>query len=160
MTNDPLAPYQLPDTWTPDHVMNRLVWAFDAFWCLPGKSGPAGYGSCWPAYIHDTADINSQMSNIPGETDVERDERLAEYARWEDARRKIRPDAHQVDLMDEAFQWPLHHLGGESADGIQIVQWAAKTSRGYELDDILISKVYCEAANIAFSLLQKRVVVR
>jgi hypothetical protein len=160
MNCDPLQPYQAPPSWTADHVMMRMTWAFDYLRRFPLKCLPDGYGSGWPEFVRDHADINSQMTNMEGETDDQRDARIAADQRFEYARQKIPLNMYEVSAMDEAFLWPIRYLGGDKAECVQIVRWAYQQSRGMRTTEIDMQAVLREASTIAWHLIQRGVVVR
>lgn len=101
MLDDLLAPYQTPTVWTPDHVMLRMIWAFDTLRRLRTRVGPAGFGRGWPGYVHEYADLLAQ------EESQEAEKRRRKY---ENRDVPLPPTQLDVTLMEEAFQWPLTYL--------------------------------------------------
>lgn len=150
MIDDPLKPYETPDRWTPDHVMMRMVQAFETLARMRVKTGPKGYGSGWPSYVHDWEDLLAQE-----ETEA------AEQARKKYQSRDVilPPDSHSVSMMEEAFIWPVRYLSGAGRKTVFIVEWAMFTSRGSEWGGA-ISMVHMEATSIAMGLAGDRIVVR
>ena len=151
LSGDLPAAYQPPARWTPEHVMHRMIEAFDTLARLPGRSGPGGYGRGWPSYAHEYADILAQ-----------------EEAEAADARRQrtrtrhvtLPPGTFHVSLMEEAFMWPARYLG-QIASRVALVDWARRRSRGREdADKTVIGKVVLESTIVARGLRRDRVLVR
>lgn len=150
MIDDPLQPYQTPPVWTPDHVMHRMLWAFDALRRLRIKTGPGGYGSGWPSYVHEWEDLLAQE-----ETEAAENKRN----RYRERDPVMAPSALDIDMMEEAFGWPFEFLLWDRAPGVLIVEWALFRSRGWNKPTD-INRVQIEAALIAAGLRQKRVIIR
>ncbi len=161
--------YVPPLTWTPEHVLHRMVEACGAMARTLGGAGPKGYGSGWPSYVHTTGDINSQISNMvmtdgTTETDTARDGRLRRDAEIESRRLVIRPSKQEIDLMDEALAWPALYLHADydittRRREVLIVSWAHRVARGKQGSEP-ISQVFDEAAVIAKGLARANVLVR
>lgn len=154
--DDPLRPYEIPREWTPDHVMMRMIWAFETLDRLRVRIGPAGYGSGWPQYVHDWADLLAQEEPVPGETESQAENRR------KGERRPIvlPPSAHDVSMMDEALVWPARYLKVSELRDISIGFWAFLRSRGKTPREGLAMGAYWDAQHIARCLIGDRVAVR
>ena len=151
MLDDLLQPYRLPSEWTPDHVMVRMVQAFETLSRMKMRIGPAGYGSGWPSYVHEWADLVAQ------EEAEEADRRRRKYQSRDIV---LPPDSHSVSLMEEAFQWPVRFLGGDRAKDVTLATWAWERSIGRDDRRRAISMVHLEAMKVALGLKRERVPIR
>lgn len=96
---------ELPLVWTPEHVQERLIEAFETLRGAVGRVSPATYKSNWPAMLREFSDL------VDG--DAMKNERDKFYAG------RGRPSAHQIALMEEALSWPLEHLRGPPASPME-----------------------------------------
>lgn len=152
---DPLKPYVTPNDWTADHVLRRFLWAFEALDRIRMSIGPKGMRSNWPAYIYEFADKVAQEEAPRGSDHSE-----AELMRLNSAsntRVKLPPSGHEIDLMEEVFQWPVQHL--KHIGKPQIVRWAKANAYGLKTR-AEIKLVYEEAGFIVSALRKSRVSVR
>lgn len=158
MLDDPTEPYQTPDFWTADHVMTRMIWAFETLLKTRGRTGPAGFGSGWPSYVYEYEDLLAQESPAPGETMSEAEERR----RGEQRPVRLSPNKYELDTMDESFVWPLRYLGGDNATDVVLCRWAWLQAR--EIDDprslVDVNKAFNEAVTIRDGLLRDKVFIR
>jgi hypothetical protein len=153
---DPLQPYETPLTWTADHVLTRLKWAFETLNRIRVRVGPKGFKSNWPQYVYDFADRVAQEEAPLGAEASE-----AEHARLNSASNTkitLPPSARDIDLMEECFDWPLHHLPKSKKP--QIIGWAWATVNGNTAHRFRIQQVYLEAGQIVSGLRAAKVVVR
>lgn len=122
-----LKPYEAPPQWTADHVMMRMIWAFDTLRRMRMRTGPGGYGQGWPSYVHEYSDLVAQEESL----EAERKRR-----KYQDADPVLPPSQHDVSLMEEAFSWPLAHLdwtpGLSDYSPLYLVSWAWRRSAGRE----------------------------
>lgn len=157
MQHDPLRPYETPSSWTADHVMLRLIWAFDTLRKLRFRTGPGGYGRGWPAYVHEYKDLLAQEQSL----EAERKRR-----KYQDRDPILPPSQHDVSLMEEAFGWPLKYLdwtpGLDGPRAIELMSWAWRRSTGRESSHRhgVIDLVQDEATRIAVALHRAGVPVR
>lgn len=151
MIDDPLAVYEPPDHWTPDHVLWRFTQAYETLARIRQPVGPSGAKAAWPGYHNDWNDELDRISLMGDETVEERDSRLS-TATWDDWERNSPPDAHEVTLMDECFLWPGKYLVGIAEDRIAITRWAEKRAKGSAGGDVGIALVTAEAAIISRGL--------
>lgn len=154
--DDPLKPYETPLSWTPDHVMTRMVWAFETLDRVRAKVGPTGYGSGWPRYVHEWSDLLAQEEPVPGETVSQGEERR----RGERRPITLPPSSHEVSLMDEALAWPARYLKVERGDDMCLGTWAFRRSRGGRTGEGLAMGAYWDATTVARGLARDRVAVR
>jgi hypothetical protein len=89
----------LPDCWTWEHVVRRLIDAHKTLAKLPRPRGPREPGNNWLEYQHTEADINGRLHGI-SET-----ERLAIYAERNDAMSRQPPTSREIAEMETAFAW-------------------------------------------------------
>ena len=154
---DPLKPYVVPDIWTADHVLTRMKWAFETLDRMSIRVMPKGFKSNWPAYVYEFADKVSQE-----EAPLGADKSEAENMRLNSAsntRIKLPPSGREIDLMEEAFQWPVHHLANYRRP--QIALWArAITQDRPPPSRVNIESVYVEAGQIVAGLRLEKVPVR
>jgi hypothetical protein len=65
------------------------------------RRGPQAFGSDWPAYIHDWADLLAQQ---------EADEADKDRAHREQNRTRLRPSSIEIARMEQAVCWPARYL--------------------------------------------------
>lgn len=86
---------------TPPTVGKRLVEGLRTLRLMPVPPGPRAFGSGWPAYAHDWADLLAQQ-----EADEEQkaaDQREANHVR-------LRPSSIESARMEQAICWPARYL--------------------------------------------------
>ena len=154
---DPLKPYETPNEWTADHVLTRMKWAFQTLDRMSFSVLPKGFKSNWPAYIYEFADKVAQEEAPLGAEKSEAENMRLNSAR--NTRIKLPPSGREIDLMDQAFQWPVHHLS--DARRPQIAVWAYAVTRDRPRPaGIKMERVYIEAGQIVTGLKRELVVVR
>lgn len=116
-------PKELPDRWTPEHVADRLVEAFETLRATPARTHPKEFGNGWPGYREEWTDWLAQAEL----TESERADR--EYAR---NRVRIPPSSEKVSRMDDALRWPLRFL-------------ATGNLRDQERSKVLLIWAFCKA---------------
>ena len=100
-----------PVEWTADHVLRRMIEAYEFLARTKGGIGPKGYGSGWPPYLRDGGDESSRISNMimPDgtiETEEARNVRLKKDSEESSRRLKASLSPIETSLMDEAMSWP------------------------------------------------------
>ena len=76
-----------------------------------------------------------------------------------DTRIKLPPQGRDIDMMNESFQWPVHHLS--TARRPQIAMWARAITQDRPAPAWLkIERVYSEAGQIVTGLKLEKVAVR
>ena len=92
---------RVPDRWSVPHVMDRLEEGFRTLSRLPMAVRPRGYINSMPMYVHDRADLNSQLETH-------------ELERMANIRNRVRipPTPAEVGRMEEALHWPTAFLSG------------------------------------------------
>jgi hypothetical protein len=94
-----LRPRRVPERWSFIHVMERLEEAFRILGRLPTQTRPRGYINSMPFYLHDRADLNSQIET----RELERVAQLRNRVR-------ILPSPAEIARMEEALRWPTAYL--------------------------------------------------
>lgn len=154
---DPLKPYVIPSEWTADHVMTRMKWAFQTLDRMKMRIGPTGTKSNWPAYVYEFADRVAQEEAPVGAEKSEAENMRLNSASF--TRVRLPPSGREIDLMEEAFQWPVHHLAELRRP--QITVWArAMTRDGPPPQWLKIERVYYEAGVIVTGLRREKVQIR
>jgi hypothetical protein len=95
------APDYVPACWDGPHVGKRLVEGLCTLALMPLPRGPRPFGSHWPGYAHDWADLLAQQ-----EADAEqkrKDQRAANHT-------PLRPSSVEIAHMEEAICWPARYL--------------------------------------------------
>jgi len=112
-----------PAAWDAGWVAHRMVHAFRVLQTMPGRVGPASYGSVWPAILREFADFLEESVRLQ-----HAGEALAIKQRF---------SAAEVALADEALTWPLEHLkrSPKRADALQL--WAMARARRRSLRKLL-----------------------
>lgn len=95
----------IPTSWTPEHVQNRLIEAFRLVRRSP-RVGPRVNANGWPEYLREFSDL----------TDMIEDEDFAEQ------RKKI--TAAEASRMNEALSWPMQYLDGRPLAADALMTWA------------------------------------
>lgn len=158
MWEDPFDEYEVPVTWTPEHVMHRMVGACDVAFRLRDTVGPKRLKAAWPSYWNDLESEYDRISEMPGESVVERDRRLF-LQTWEEWERDNPPDAHEISMMQEAAGWPGRYLRFDERR-VAIVRWARRRASGKEETEISVQLAFGEAQIIARGLVRDAVIVR
>ncbi|GGC90515.1 hypothetical protein [Chelatococcus reniformis] len=121
----------IPPVWTPEHVGRRLVEGFETLRMMPLTGIKLGYGTPWPTYVHDWADLLAQAEDQQAAQDRERERN----------RVKMQATSQQVAAMEAALDWMLI-LGRRRPDLLPHVRrWVeaqvAERPHGEEADVIL-----------------------
>jgi hypothetical protein len=92
---------RVPERWSVPHVMDRLEEGFRTLSRVPMAVRPRGYVNSMPMYVHDRADLNSQLETH-------------ELERMANIRNRVRipPTPAEVGRMEEALHWPAAFLSG------------------------------------------------
>jgi len=115
----------VPPIWTGEHVMTRLIRAFQTLRRVRVEgAGPKAHGNAWPAYVHTFADIR-------GWADKHRAKVESEMARGSG-----RPSSVEIELMDESLGWPATYLADTPLwrDALLTLVWTS----GYGVDSGII----------------------
>jgi hypothetical protein len=92
---------EVPERWSFIFVMERMEEGFRILSRLPLPTRPKGYVNSMPIYLHDQADINSQLETY----ELERMARTRNRVR-------ILPSPAEIARMEEALRWPAVFLSG------------------------------------------------
>ncbi len=92
---------QVPERWTFLFVMERMEEGFRILSRLPLPTRPKGYINSMPIYLHDQADLNSQLETY----ELERMARMRNRVR-------ILPSPAEIERCEEALYWPSAFLSG------------------------------------------------
>ena len=92
---------RVPDRWSVPHVMDRLEEGFRTLSRVPMAVRPRGYVNSMPMYVHDRADLNSQLETH-------------ELERMANIRNRVRipPTPAEIGRMEESLHWPTAFLSG------------------------------------------------
>jgi hypothetical protein len=92
---------RVPDRWSVPFVMDRLEEGFRTLSRVPMAIRPRGYINSMPMYVHDRADLNSQLETH-------------ELERMANIRNRVRipPTPAEIGRMEEALHWPTEFLSG------------------------------------------------
>lgn len=108
---------ELPQSWTPAHVMMRLATACKVLLLLPGRRvGPSTSLSYWPATL---AEFSDRVSAQAG-TDAPK-----------------RPKPAEVTLMEEALSWPTRYLTRSPLMADAVMVYAMVAAAGIELSPFI-----------------------
>ena len=132
-----LGPEIIPATWTPEHVLKRILEAFETLAKLPPDRGPKAFGNGWPAYVHDWADLLAQAE----QTEFERKKRqrarnrVREHASAEDLRRMDIVLGWISDLakVDDGLCRVLQRWARLRSTGRSVKGWCAKTGLSFQV---------------------------
>lgn len=114
----------IPTAWTPEHVQNRMVEAFDILARSGTRVGPRQHANGWPAMIHEFADLVDAQARA-----------LAEKERQQE--RGSRPTAEELSRMNEALKWPMTYLDGKPLQSDALMLWAYATALGRDMAAML-----------------------
>lgn len=114
----------IPTQWTPEHVQNRMVEAFDILARSGTRVGPRQHANGWPAMIHEFSDLVDAQARA-----------LAEKERQHE--RGARPTAEELSRMNEALKWPMIHLEGKPLQADALMLWAYATALGRDMSAML-----------------------
>ena len=117
----------VPQSWTPEHVQQRLVRAFDVLKRTPGRVGPSSNSNAWPAMIREFHELVDRQTREQMERDA------AEVIR----RKGERPSAIEIQLADEALSWCARYLADEPCLADALQRWAYATARDLNMAKIL-----------------------
>jgi hypothetical protein len=112
---------ELPSQWTPEHVVQRMIQAFEVLARMPGRVGPMSKSGHWPSILREFADLVDAQSTT---------NKAAEF--W--AGRGDRVSSIEASMMDEALAWPMVHLAGLPlmADALTLHCWCQAAGREIE----------------------------
>lgn len=107
----------LPAIWTPEHVLIRMVDAYEVLSRTPARIYPQAFGNAWPTIL-----LN-EMERRDLERVQEKEDALQ--------RQLARPSSHDLSRMQEALAWPMLHLGDFPlmADAVTLYAFAKATGR-------------------------------
>ena len=113
-------PDDRPETWTPEHVGQRLVDAFRTLDRMPRPKGPRAPGNHWPRTRLEWADQLAH-AELP---EAERRERA-------DLRNALamRPSGQEIDRMDRALDWLRDLRALDPGLALVTSLWALRTAR-------------------------------
>lgn len=114
----------IPTCWTPEHVQNRMVEAFDILARSGTRVGPRQHANGWPAMIHEFADLVDAQARA-----------LAEKERQQE--RGAGPTAEELSRMNEALKWPMAYLDGRPMQSDALMLWAYATALGRDMAAML-----------------------
>jgi hypothetical protein len=117
-------PDGLPSLWTPEHVMVRMVDAYEVLSRSPAKIYPQAFGNAWPTILRDFADL----------TDTQARRNRADEFLWEAPKR---PQPIELSRMAEAFAWPMEHLADYPLMTDAVTLYAFSKAMGRDLEPIL-----------------------
>jgi hypothetical protein len=92
---------EVPERWSFIFVMERMEEGFRILSRLPLPTRPKGYVNSMPIYLHDQADLNSQLETY----ELERMARMRNRVR-------ILPSPAEIARCEEALHWPAAFLSG------------------------------------------------
>lgn len=115
---------EIPTAWTPEHVQNRMIEAFDILARSGTRVGPRQHANGWPAMIHEFADLVDAQARA-----------LAEKERQQE--RGSRPTAEELSRMNEALKWPMTYLDGKPLQSDALMLWAYATALGRDMAAML-----------------------
>lgn len=114
----------VPTEWTPEHVANRMVEAFEILSRSGGRVGPGRFGNGWPAMVQEYADLVDQQAR-----------ELAHREKLQAAAAK--PSSDEVSRMNEALRWPMDHIEGMVLASDALMLWAYAKATGRDMDGML-----------------------
>lgn len=114
----------IPTSWTPEHVQDRLVEAFDILARSGTRVGPRQHANGWPAMVHEFADLVDAQARA-----------LAEKEKQQ--ARGAHPTSDELSRMNEALAWPMLHLDGKPLQADALMLWAYATALGRDMAAML-----------------------
>lgn len=114
----------IPTEWTPEHVANRMVEAFEVLARSGGRTGPSRETNGWPAMVQEFADLVDAQARL-----------LAEKEKAQS--KAARPSADELSRMNEALRWPMDHLDGKALASDALMLWAYAKATGKDMDGML-----------------------
>jgi len=114
---------ELPTAWTPEHVMARMVEAFEILFRAGGTVGPKEFGSNWPGIVREFSELVDAQA-------------YAEHQR-EGGKLKLRPTVDDISRMEEALAWPVLYLSDTPIASDALNLWAACKARGTSIKEVL-----------------------
>lgn len=113
----------LPSTWSPEHVMARMVEAFETLFRAGGTIGPQAFGSNWPSIVREFAELIDAQA-------------YAEHQR-EGGKVRLRPTVEDISRMEEALAWPVLYLSDIAIAADALNLWAACKARETSIKAVL-----------------------
>jgi hypothetical protein len=117
----------VPSCWSGPYVGWRLVEAFRILLMMPTRFGPMLWGSTWPPYRHEWADLLAQYDAAV--EDIEQTARAQNRVR-------LHPSAADIGFMDAAIVWPARYLRERPITARAIGRVAVLRARGLEFDQV------------------------
>ncbi|MBO0715752.1 MAG: hypothetical protein J2P55_00245 [Rhizobiales bacterium] len=136
--SDDLAPYAprssivslercVPSSWSGPYCGWRLVEAFRILLMMPMRFGPMLWGSTWPPYRHEWADLLAQYE--AAQEDIEKTARAQNRVR-------LHPSAADIGFMDATIVWPARYLRDRPVTARAVGRVAVLRARGLDFDQI------------------------
>ena len=136
-----LGPEIIPATWTPEHVLKRILEAFETLAKLPPDRGPRVPGNSWPQHVYDWADRLAQE---------ELSEREKLQRRQNRNRTRERPTSEDLRRMDIVLGW-LSDLAKVDDGLCRVIQrWARLRSTGRSV------KGWCGKTGLSFQVFYRQ----
>lgn len=104
----------VPDEWTAEYVMQRMIESFDILRSQPIRARPGSGSGFWPSYPYEWEDIVAQQENV--DLDPEST--------------PPRASADQISAMNEALYWPAEYLKDDLNLAQAVSAWTIGKSCG------------------------------
>lgn len=113
----------LPDVWTPEHVLARMIHAFSVLRILPASILPKAPHSAWLPVLHD---LNSLGYDV--QISLIEDKRANSWRMLDTA------SAQDISLMNEALSWSMIYLKDKPlhADALNLYGYSKATGKKAE----------------------------
>lgn len=114
----------IPTSWTPEHVQNRMVEAFDILARSGARVGPRQHANGWPEMLREFADdVDTQAREAAAKEKLERSSSV--------------PTSDEISRMNEALAWPMAYLDGKPMQADALMLWAYATALGRDMAAML-----------------------
>jgi hypothetical protein len=153
---------ELPEQWTGEHFMIRLIWAYKTLALCPGgkNAKPKEYGTAWPQYSYKFEDLVAQASDGGDAIETTRNER-----------NHVRPVVTGQDItrMDRMFDTVYRLSSIDPATASMLMAWAYARYRNISVDLVaarynvskknLYEKISSFANSCAINMIERKLTV-
>jgi hypothetical protein len=141
----------VPSVWTPAHVQQRLIAAYDVLFRMPASLGPKQFGNGWPKIVHDFSELIDEarleealrtgqkftVQRIVEMADEETQDILQRDADDDLVRASRLPTSLETSMSEEALLWAMQHMESYPLQSHCLHLWAASKAGKWKMAPLL-----------------------